>query len=106
MIFITSLLVVIKFVGDVFLYFGRSGFHLGYRFFSFGTLRFTPRVAKVGSLSARAKLPTKIFVWRVFAIFATNASFLRVIANLEIQFSIICNMYHLMKHLLPKKHCF
>ena len=42
------------------------------------------RVAEVGSLSARAKMATKVFVRRVFAIFATNASFLRVIANLQI----------------------
>ena len=32
-------------------------------------------VAEVGSLSARAKMATKVFVKRVFAIFATNASF-------------------------------
>ena len=50
------------------------------------------RVAEVGSLSARAKMGTKVFVRPVFAIFAKNASFLRVIANLQIQFSIICNM--------------
>ena len=37
------------------------------------------------------KMATKVFVRRVFAIFTTNASFLRVIANLQIQFSIICN---------------
>ena len=47
------------------------------------------RVAEVGSLSTRAKMATKIFVRRVFAIFAKNASFLCVI-----QFSIICNMSH------------
>ena len=41
-------------------------------------------VAEVGSLSARAKMPTKIFVRRVFAIFATKPSFLRIIANLQI----------------------
>ena len=35
------------------------------------------RVAEVGSLSARAKMAI-IFVKRVFTIFATNASFLRV----------------------------
>ena len=34
----------------------------------------------------------KIFVRRVFAIFATNASFLRVISNLQILFSI----YHVL----------
>ena len=42
------------------------------------------RVAEVGSLSAGAKMATKIFVRRVFANFATNASFLRIIANLQI----------------------
>ena len=39
-------------------------------------------MAEVGSLSA--KKATKVFVRRVFAIFATNASFLRGIANLQI----------------------
>ena len=52
------------------------------------------RVAEVGSLSARAKMATTIFVRRVFAIFATNASFLRAIANLQLQFITICNTYH------------
>ena len=42
------------------------------------------RVTEVGSLSAWAKMATKIFVRRVFANFATNASFLRKIANLLI----------------------
>ena len=37
----------------------------------------------------------KIYVRRVFAIFATNASFLRIIANLHIYFSIIYAMYHM-----------
>ena len=36
------------------------------------------RVAEVGSLSAKAKMTANFFVRRVFAIFATNASFLRV----------------------------
>ena len=40
------------------------------------------RVAEVDSLSARAKMATKVFVRCVFAMFATNASLLRVIANL------------------------
>ena len=40
----------------------------------------------------------------VFTIFATNASFLRVIANLQIWFSIKCNIYHVIGHFLPKKH--
>ena len=40
-------------------------------------------VAEVGSLSARTKMGIKIFVKRSFTIFATNASFLGVIANLH-----------------------
>ena len=48
----------------------------------------------------------KIFVKRVFTIFASNASFLRVIANLQNQLSEICSIYHLIVHFLPKKHCF
>ena len=42
------------------------------------------RVAEVGSFSARAKMTIETFVKRVFTIFATNALFLRVIANLHI----------------------
>ena len=42
------------------------------------------RVAELGSLSSGAKMALEIFVKRVFTIFATNASFLRVIANLQI----------------------
>ena len=42
------------------------------------------RVAELGSLSLGAKMALEIFVKRVFTIFATNASFLRVIANLQI----------------------
>ena len=38
----------------------------------------------LGSLSSGAKMVMKIFVKRVFTIFATNASLLRVIANLQI----------------------
>ena len=41
------------------------------------------RVAELGSLSSGAKMAIKIFVKRVFKIFASNASFLRVIANLQ-----------------------
>ena len=41
------------------------------------------RVAELGSLSSEAKIAMKIFVKRVFTIFASNASFLRVIANLQ-----------------------
>ena len=37
-------------------------------------------------------MATKFFVRRAFAIFATNALFLHVIANLQIQFSKICDM--------------
>ena len=39
------------------------------------------RVAELGSLSSGAKMAMKIFVKRVFTIFASNASFLRIIAN-------------------------
>ena len=41
------------------------------------------RVAELSSLSSGAKMAMKIFVKRVFTIFASNASFLRVIANLQ-----------------------
>ena len=43
--------------------------------------------------------------WHKNAIFATNVSFLRVIADLQIQFSIICNKYHVIMHFLCKKCC-
>ena len=42
------------------------------------------RVAEVGTLSARVKMTIKMFVKRVSTFFATNASFLLVIANLQI----------------------
>ena len=58
------------------------------------------RVAKLGSLSSGAKMAMEIFFKRVFAIFATNAPFLRVIASLQIQLSKICNIYHVKVHLL------
>ena len=41
------------------------------------------RVAELGSHSSGAKMAMKIFVKRVFTIFASNALFLRVIANLQ-----------------------
>ena len=41
------------------------------------------RVAELGSLSSGAKMAMKIFVKRVFTIFASNVSFLRVIAILQ-----------------------
>ena len=41
------------------------------------------RVAELGSLSSGAKMAMKIVVKRVFTIFASNASFLRVIAYLQ-----------------------
>ena len=44
-------------------------------------------VAELGILSLGAKMAMKIFVKRVFTIFATNALFLRIIANLQIQLS-------------------
>ena len=43
----------------------------------------TGRVAELDSLSSGAKMAMKIFVERVFTIFATNALFLRIIANLQ-----------------------
>ena len=64
------------------------------------------RVAELGSLSSGAKMAMKTFVKRVFTIFATNASFLSIIANLQIQLSKICNIYHVIVHFLPKKHYF
>ena len=42
------------------------------------------KVAELGSLLLGAKMAMKIFVKRVFTIFAANASFLCVIANLQI----------------------
>ena len=49
----------------------------------------------------------RIFVKRVFTIFATNASFLRVITNLQIYLSTICNICrHVIVHFLPNKNCF
>ena len=44
---------------------------------------FRGRVAELGGLSLGAKMAMQIFVKRVFTIFASNASFLRVIANLQ-----------------------
>ena len=41
------------------------------------------RVAGIGSISARAKMTIETFIKRVFTIFATNALFWRVIANLH-----------------------
>ena len=41
------------------------------------------RVAELGSLSSGAKIAMKIFVKRVFTIFASNVSFLHVIAYLQ-----------------------
>ena len=43
---------------------------------------YTTRVAELGSLSLGAKMAMKIFVKRIFTFFVSNASFLRVIANL------------------------
>ena len=42
------------------------------------------RVAELGSFSSGTKKALKIFVKRVFTIFTTNASFLRVISNFRI----------------------
>ena len=69
-------------------------------------LREAGRVAEHGSLSSGAKLAMKIFVKRVFKMFASNASFLRVIANLQNKLGEICNIHHVIVHFLPKKHYF
>ena len=45
---------------------------------------YTLRVAELGSLSWGAKMAMQIFVKGVFTIFATNALFLHVMANLQI----------------------
>ena len=69
------------------------------------------RGAEVGSLLERAKMAIKFFAKRVFTIFTTNASFLRVIANLN-QYNmqyIPCNSAPLAKETLfdpQKKHFF
>ena len=42
------------------------------------------RVAGLGRLSAGANMAMKPFVQRVITIFATNASFLRIISNFQI----------------------
>ena len=55
--------------------------HVGNSLFQIWELTFGPRVAGLGRLSAGAKMAMKPFVKRVFTIFATNASFLRVISN-------------------------
>ena len=64
------------------------------------------RVAEVGSLSARAKMATQVFVRHVCANFATNSLCFCVIENLQIKFSIIFSMNHVIVLFLPKKHCF
>ena len=56
--------------------------HTNNHFFSFIVPE--TRMAEVGSLSARAKMAIKFFVKHVFTVFATNASFLRVNAILQI----------------------
>ena len=47
-----------------------------------GAVEVLGRVAELGSLSSGARLTMKIFAKRVFTIFATNVSFLRVVAKL------------------------
>ena len=48
----------------------------------------------------------KIFVKQVSTVFPTNASLLRVITNLQIKHSKVCNIYHVRVHFLPNWHCF
>ena len=64
------------------------------------------RVAELGSLSSGTKMAMKIFVKHVFTIFAIKASFLRVIAYLQIELSKVCNIYHVIVHFLPKNTVF
>ena len=63
-----------------------DGDRVGNNLLQISKLRFgqKARVAELGSLSLGAKMATEIFVKRVFTIFATNESFLLVIANLHI----------------------
>ena len=72
--------------GDGKFYFRLSEKKLGRCLSDQSSIYIMNRVAEVGSLSARATMAMQIFVWRVFAIFATNASFLRIIANLQIHY--------------------
>ena len=69
------------------------------------SILYSHRVAELGSLSSGAKMPMEIFVKHVFTIFASNASFLRIITNLQNYLSEICNIYHVIVHFLLKKHC-
>ena len=57
-------------------------------------------------LAAECKNGHKIFIMRIFAIFATNSSFLRAIANLQSKFDLICKIYHVIVHFLPEMHLF
>ena len=62
-------------------------FHKNHRALTFTTYLLSApldRVAEVGSRSATAIIAKQIFVCRVFDISVTNASFLRIIANLQI----------------------
>ena len=63
-------------------------------------LRGYNRVAEVGSLSARAKIAKKNSSSGKYVVFACNFKF----TNLS-QYN-ICNTYHVIVHLLPKKQCF
>ena len=81
--------------------------------YAWGRIAEGGRVAELGSLSSGEKMAKKIFVKRVFTIFASNASFLREFAKLQNQLSEICNIYHVIVHFLPKntvfdpkRHCF
>ena len=47
----------------------------------------------------------KKFCQAEICFFATNTPFLSVITTLQIQFSIKCNIYHILVSTLPKKHC-
>ena len=59
---------------------------------------------KLAAFRRGQKKTAKIFVRPVFAIFVTTAKFLRVTANSQIKFSIMCDIYHEMMHFLTMKH--
>ena len=59
-------------------------FNSDFRFMNIEYRLFWARVAGLGRLSAGANMAMKPFVKRVITIFATNASFLRVISNFRI----------------------
>ena len=65
------------------------------------------RVAVVGSLFGERKNAHKSFrLARIYYFCIAFASLLSVIVNLQIQFSLIYNIYHVIVYFLPKKYYF